>query len=106
MNLKKDNKILSEEIKKLKEQIFELTHKQDNIINKNIYEEKGYIDQDKYYLRNKVKEPKYSLYFYTELNEEEDEYEKYLLLRIEIPGNITRLTANLPIPGQKNLMEL
>ena len=37
-------------------------------------------------------EPKYSLYFYKEFDNEDEEI-KYLLLRIEIPGNIIRLTA-------------
>lgn len=53
-----------------------------------------YVDQDGNYLQNKGKfEPKYSLYFYKEINEEEEEEENYLLLRLEIPGNITKLTA-------------
>ena len=70
-----------------------------NKINNNIQLRNAYIDQDGNYLRNKDKfEPKYSLYFYKELNEEEDEYENYLLLRLEIPGNIVRLTARSTNP--------
>ena len=70
-----------------------------NKINNNFQLRNAYIDQDGNYLRNRYKlEPKYSLYFYQELNEEEDEYEKYLLLRLEIPGNIVRLTARSTNP--------
>ena len=54
----------------------------------------AYIDQDGNYLPNKGKyEPKYSMYFYKEINEEEDEEDNYLLLRLEIPGNVVKLTA-------------
>ena len=72
--------------------------------------QKAYIDQDGNYLKNKDKfEPKYSLYYYKEKknpknedNEDEDDdgesYEKYLLLRLEIPGNIIRLTARSTDP--------
>ena len=61
----------------------------------------AYIDQDGNYLRNKGKyEPKYSLYVYRE-GDDEDEYENYLLLRIEIPGNITRLTARSTDPKEE-----
>ena len=56
-----------------------------------------YIDQDGKYLQNKEFEPKYSLYFYRE-GEDEDDYENYLLLRLEIPGNITKLTARSTDP--------
>ena len=59
----------------------------------------AYIDQDGNYLVNKGKyEPKYSLYFYKEINEEEDEEENYLLLRLELPGNIIKLTARSTDP--------
>lgn len=52
----------------------------------------AYIDQDGNYLQNKGKfEPKYSMYIYKE--GDEDDFENYLLLRIEVPGNVTRLTA-------------
>ena len=62
----------------------------------------AYIDQDGNYLRNKGKyEPKYSLYVYREgEGEDDDEYENYLLLRIEIPGNIIRLTARSTNPKE------
>jgi len=58
----------------------------------------AYMDQDGNYMKNKGKfEPKYSLFLYTEKksddDEDEEEVEKYLLLRLEIPGNIKRLTA-------------
>ena len=70
-----------------------------NKINNNFQLRNAYIDQDGNYLRNRYKlEPKYSLYFYQELKEEEDEYENYLLLRLEIPGNIVRLTARSTNP--------
>ena len=59
-------------------------------INRNFYVQNAFIDQDGYYLQRF--EPKYSLYFYKEYNNEDEEM-KYLLLRIEIPGNIVRLTA-------------
>lgn len=52
----------------------------------------AYIDQDGNYLQNKGKfEPKYSMCIYKE--GDEDDFENYLLLRIEVPGNVTRLTA-------------
>jgi hypothetical protein len=61
----------------------------------------AYIDQDGNYLRNKGKyEPKYSLYIYREGDDDED-YENYLLLRIEIPGNITQLTARSTDPKKE-----
>ena len=55
----------------------------------------AYIDQDGNYLQSKGRfEPKYSLYIYKESQDDEDEdFENYLLLRNEVPGNITRLTA-------------
>ena len=59
-------------------------------INKNFYVQNTFINQDGYYLQRF--EPKYSLYFYKEFDNEDEEI-KYLLLRIEIPGNIIRLTA-------------
>ena len=67
----------------------------------------AYIDQDGNYLKNKGKfEPKYSMYYYKEKkksddeNDDEDseEYDKYLLLRLEIPGNVVRLTARSTDP--------
>ena len=52
----------------------------------------AYIDQDGNYLQNKGKfEPKYSMYIYKK--GDDDDFENYLLLRIEVPGNVTRLTA-------------
>ena len=52
-------------------------------------------DQDGYYSTNNERyEANYSLYYFKEvIDEDEEEYENYLLLRIEIPGNIVRLTA-------------
>ena len=68
-------------------------------LNTMIRVQNAYINQNEIYLKNKRKfEPKYSLYFYKEYNEEEDEYENYLLLRLEIPGNIARLTARSTNP--------
>ena len=62
----------------------------------------AYIDQDGNYLQNKGKyEPKYSMYFYKELNEDEEEEDNYLLLRLEIPGNIIRLTARSTDPKKE-----
>ena len=55
-----------------------------------------YIDQDGKYLQNKEFEPKYSLYFYRE--GDDDEADNYLLLRLEIPGNISKLTARSTDP--------
>ena len=52
----------------------------------------AYIDQDGNYLQNKGKfEPKYSMYICKE--GDDDDFENFLLLRIEVPGNVTRLTA-------------
>ena len=73
---------------------------------KRIHLQRAYIDQDGNYLKNKGKfEPKYSLYYYEEKKivdeeegEENEENEKYLLLRLEIPGNIIRLTARSTDP--------
>ena len=76
----------------------------------NLHVQSAYIDQDGNYLKNKGKfEPKYSLYYYKEKkykkeddDEDEDDdgedYEKYLLLRLELPGNIVRLTARSTDP--------
>ena len=65
----------------------------------------SYIDQDGNYLQNKGKfEPKYSMYFYKEITEDEDEEEvenKYLLLRLEIPGNIIKLSARSTDPKKE-----
>ena len=65
--------------------------------NKKLYIQNTYSDQDGNFLRNKYTfEPKYSLCYYTIKKEDEDnddECEKYLLLRLELPGNIERLTA-------------
>ena len=80
--------------------VIQLVEKEKNKINKKIiHVQNAYIDQDGNYLKNKDKfEPKYSLHYYKEKNEEEDEYENYLLLRLEIPGNIVRLTARSTDP--------
>ena len=68
-------------------------NKNNNTIIKSTYNlQNTYIDQDGRYLRNKEFEPKYSLYYYREEGEDDD-YENYLLLRMEIPGNIDKLTA-------------
>ena len=62
----------------------------------------AYIDQDGNYLQNKGKyEPKYSMYFYKEINDEEDQEDNYLLLRLEIPGNIIKLTARSTDPKKE-----
>ena len=63
----------------------------------------SYVDQDGLYLQNKERfEPKYSLYLYRESQDDEDEdFENYLLLRIEIPGNIKRLTARSTNDNEK-----
>ena len=70
----------------------------------------AYMDQDGNYLNNKGKfEPKYSLFLYIEKNknsdddddDEEEIEEKYLLLRIEAPGNIKRLTARSTDPTKE-----
>jgi len=72
-----------------------------------------YTDQDGNYLLEKNKfEPKYSLYFYKEKKtkneddddedeEDEDNYKNYLLLRLEIPGNVIRLTARTTDPKKE-----
>ena len=63
----------------------------------------AYIDQDGNYLQNKGKyEPKYSMYFYKEINDEEDQEDNYLLLRLEIPGNIIKLTARKTVEVVNN----
>ena len=41
------------------------------------------------------------MYFYKEINEDEDEEDKYLLLRLEIPGNITKLYARSTDPKKE-----
>ena len=46
-------------------------------------------------------EPKYSLYFYKDIDENNEEEKKYLLLRIEIPGNIAKLTARSTDPQKE-----
>ena len=51
-------------------------------------------------MQNKEFEPKYSLYFYRE-GDDDDEYENYLLLRLEIPGNISKLTARSTDPKKE-----
>ena len=62
----------------------------------------AYIDQDGNYLQNKGKyELKYSMYFYKEINEDEDEEDNYLLLRLEIPGNVVKLTARSTDPKKE-----
>ena len=80
--------------------VIQLIEKETNKTNRKIiHVQNAYIDQDGNYLKNKDKfEPKYSLHYYKEKNEEEDEYENYLLLRLEIPGNIVRLTARSTNP--------
>ena len=79
--------------------VIQLVEKEKNKINKKIiHVQNAYIDQDGNYLKNKDKfEPKYSLHYYKE-KKEEDEYDNYLLLRLEIPGNIVRLTARSTDP--------
>jgi len=59
-----------------------------------------YIDQDGKYLQNKEFEPKYSLYFYRK-GDDDDDYENFLLLRLEIPGNISKLTARSTDPKKE-----
>jgi hypothetical protein len=69
-----------------------------NLIN-NLQIQNTYTDLDGNYLQFKKKyEPNYSLYTYREVNDDEDDFENYLLLRIEIPGNLTRLTARSTDP--------
>ena len=69
-------------------------NKNNNTIIKSTYNlQNTYIDQDGKYLRNKEFEPKYSLYYYRVEGDDDDDCENYLLLRMEIPGNIDRLTA-------------
>ena len=71
-----------------------------NTIIKSVYHlQNTYIDQDGKYLRNKEFEPKYSLYFYKK--GEEDDYDNYLLLRLEIAGNIDKLTARRTNPKKE-----
>ena len=77
-----------------------------------IHVQNAYIDQDGNYLQNKGKfEPKYSLYFFKEKkkkgeeddddDDDEDSFDNYLLLRLEIPGNIVRLTARTTNPEKE-----
>jgi hypothetical protein len=68
----------------------------------------AYMDQDGNYLKNKGKfEPKYSLFLYKEKKKNDDDDddeeidEKYLLLRIEAPGNIKSLTARSTDPKKE-----
>ena len=97
-----DNFVIKDNIIKLEENNNQNTNnnKSTNIIIKNYYNlQNTYIDQDWKYLKIKEFEPKFSLYFYREEGEEdEDEYENYLLLRLEIPGNIVKLTARRTNP--------
>ena len=76
-----------------------------NTIIKSVYHlQNTYIDQDGKYLRNKEFEPKYSLYYYKEGEGEDDDddgYENYLLLRLEIAGNIDKLTARRTNPKKE-----
>ena len=68
-----------------------------------------YMDQDGNYYNSfddGKYEPKYSLYYYKEKikREDDDEEEKYrniLLLRLELPGNIARLTARRTNQNEK-----
>ena len=41
------------------------------------------------------------MYFYKEINDEEDQEDNYLLLRLEIPGNIIKLTARSTDPKKE-----
>jgi hypothetical protein len=94
-----DNFEIKENIIKLVENNNQNINKNANTVIKSIYNlQNTYIDQDGKYLKNKEFEPKYSLYFYREEGEDEDEYENYLLLRLEIPGNIVKLTARRTNP--------
>ena len=77
-----------------------LTKNNSNTIIKNAYHlQNTYIDQDGKYLKNKEFEPKYSLYFYKE--GDDDDYDNYLLLRLEIAGNIDKLTARRTNPKKE-----
>ena len=96
-----DNFVIKDNNIKLEENNNQNTNnnKSTNTIIKSIYNlQNTYIDQDGKYLKNKEFEPKYSLYFYTEKEEDEEDYENYLLLRLEIPGNIVKLTARRTNP--------
>ena len=82
----------------------------DNKKSNDFHVQSAYIDQDGNYLVNKGNfEPKYSLYFYKEpkKKQEEDEedegenYDNYLLLRLEIPGNIVKLVARTTDPEKE-----
>ena len=94
-----DNFEIKENIIKLVENNNQNNNKNANTVIKSIYNlQNTYIVQDWKYLKFKEFEPKYSLYFYREEGEDEDEYENYLLLRLEIPGNIVKLTARRTNP--------
>ena len=93
-------KIDMEQLETINENKIKLKNGNNKNDNKNLYLDNfkiqdAYIDQDGNYLQSKVKfEPRYSLYVYRETKvDEEDDYENFLLLRIEIPGNVTKLTA-------------
>ena len=77
--------------------------KENNYISKNINNnfiiQSSFINQDGNYLQRF--EPKYSLYFYKDIDENNEEEKKYLLLRIEIPGNIVKLTARSTDPQKE-----
>ena len=77
--------------------------KENNYISKNINNnfiiQTTFIKQDGNYLQRF--EPKYSLYFYKDIDENNEEEKKYLLLRIEIPGNIVKLTARSTDPQKE-----
>ena len=107
--------ILGEQMKcqidKNNENIIKLVDKNNSEKNEKSFKiQEVYSDQDGNYLMNTKKfEPIYSLYYYEEKkkknkysneeddddddDEEEEEIEKYLLLRLELPGNIIELTA-------------
>ncbi len=82
--------------------------KSENENNQQLHVQNMYYDQDGFYLKNKRKfEPKYSLYYYKEKKKnkdsedsEDDEeiYEKFLLLKLELPGNIEKLIARSTDP--------
>ena len=77
--------------------------KENNYISKNINNsfiiQNSVMNQDGNYLQRF--EPKYSLYFYKDIDENNEEEKKYLLLRIEIPGNIVKLTARSTDPQKE-----
>ena len=80
-------------------------YKSENENNLQLHVQDMIYDQDGNYLKNKRKfEPKYSLYYYKEkkknLDSEDDDeiYEKFLLLKLELPGNIEKLIARSTDP--------